>query len=309
MKCGRKSWPFLKATGAVIELPLVSVIVPVWNSPDLIARCLAALKRQNYPKNRFEVIVVDNGSTDNTAKIVRLFAGVQLVAEAEPGSYQARNTGLKRATGEYVAFTDADCVPTKEWLQALVEAARNCPNAGIVAGCIELFVPTGGGCKACIDYERIFAFDQTKNVANNLCVTANWLSPRALLIDHGGFRHDLKSGGDGECARRITAAGRDIVYAARAIVHHPVRGNAEDLVRKRRRVVGGRIKVKKPPRNLLTWMSVMSAEMILEIVNIFKRSNYGLRHRMRIAGISVMLYGHSIAELVRLAKGGDSLRS
>ena len=291
------------------ELPFVSVIVPVWNSPELIAKCLTALREQEYPAGRFEVIVVDNGSTDHTVEVVRSFAGVRLLTEAEPGSYRARNAGLRAAKGEYVAFTDADCVPARDWLATLADQALARPEAGIVAGRIELFAPSGDGSRACMDYERIFAFDQAKNVANNLCVTANWLSPRALLIEHGGFRHDLKSGGDGECARRIAAAGRGIVYAARAIVHHPVRGHIDDLIRKRRRVVGGRIKVKKPPRNMLTWMSVMSAEMILEVAKIFKRSSYGLGDRVRIAGISVMLYGHGIAELLRLARGGIPRRS
>ena len=61
--------------------PLVSVIVPVWNSPDFIARCLRALEAQSYPRDRFEVLVVDNGSTDSTAEAIRRFPFATLLVE------------------------------------------------------------------------------------------------------------------------------------------------------------------------------------------------------------------------------------
>ena len=116
------------------ELPLVSVVIPVWNSPDLIGKCLTALAQQTYPRDRFEVLVVDNGSTDATANVARSYPFVAVLSEPVAGSYRARNRGLRSARGEYVAFTDADCIPDPDWLTAAVRAARLYPQAGVLAG-------------------------------------------------------------------------------------------------------------------------------------------------------------------------------
>src|SRR5262245_37657845 len=120
-------------------LPFVSVIVPVWNSPELIAICLSALTAQTYPRDRFEVLVVDNASTDSTAEVARSFPIATVLLERTPGSYHARNRALKEARGEYVAFTDADCIPAPDWLEKAIESALRHPNAGVFAGRIELF--------------------------------------------------------------------------------------------------------------------------------------------------------------------------
>src|SRR5688572_5665963 len=98
--------------------PVVSVIIAVWNSPCQIRQCLAALERQTLPRDQFEILVVDNGSTDDTAAVAHAVPGVTVIEEARPGSYAARNRGLVAARGEYVAFTDADCLPAPDWLEA-----------------------------------------------------------------------------------------------------------------------------------------------------------------------------------------------
>src|SRR5262245_46024865 len=97
-------------------LPFVSVIIPVYNNPDGLRRCLHALEAQTYPKSRYEIIVVDNGSDTPPADMVRAFDRVTLLEEAVPSSYAARNRGLAQARGEVIAFTDSDCIPAPDWL-------------------------------------------------------------------------------------------------------------------------------------------------------------------------------------------------
>jgi glycosyltransferase involved in cell wall biosynthesis len=97
-----------------MPVPLLSVIVPVWNDESRIGQCIDALKRQSLDSALFEIIVVDNGSTDSTATVVSRYTNVVLLYEPQPGSYAARNTGLRHARGEYVAFTDSDCVPEED---------------------------------------------------------------------------------------------------------------------------------------------------------------------------------------------------
>src|SRR5687767_14260928 len=97
--------------------PSVSVIIPVYNDTERLLRCLEALEAQTYPRNRFEVIVVDNGSDVPVADTLNRHAGCAiLVTEPRPGGFVARNAGIERASGEILAFTDADCLPAASWL-------------------------------------------------------------------------------------------------------------------------------------------------------------------------------------------------
>ena len=107
--------------------PRVSVIVPVLDGASCIDRCLEALLAQTYPSHRVELIVVDNGSRDATPDRVRTHPVTLLVERSVRSPYAARNAGIQRASGEVIAFTDADCVPAKDWLERGVAALeREC---------------------------------------------------------------------------------------------------------------------------------------------------------------------------------------
>ncbi|MFP3978298.1 glycosyltransferase [Marinobacter sp. KMM 10035] len=93
----------------------ISVIVPAHNEQDHLAQCLQALMSQDYPKNRYEVIVVDNNSTDSTRKIALSF-GVKIIDQKKGPVGAVRNVGASQAAGEFLAFIDADCVAPKNWL-------------------------------------------------------------------------------------------------------------------------------------------------------------------------------------------------
>ena len=94
--------------------PQFSVIIPVYNGEGTIAECLEALASQDMPRREFEVIVVDDGSTDGTAAIVKQF-DVKYIHQENTGPATARNVGVKNAQGKIVVFTDADCVPEPNW--------------------------------------------------------------------------------------------------------------------------------------------------------------------------------------------------
>src|SRR3546814_12601148 len=74
----------------------VAAVIPVWNGEALLGRCLDALARQTLPRDAYQIIVVDNGSSDATRKMARSYAGVELLEEPQPGSYVARNRGIER---------------------------------------------------------------------------------------------------------------------------------------------------------------------------------------------------------------------
>src|SRR5688572_22754402 len=152
----------------------VSVIIPVLNDGDRLHRCLAALEEQTYPGDRFEVIVVDNGSKHDPAEIVAEFPHAKLAREAKPSSYAARNVGIALAKGDILAFTDSDCVPTKQWLEAGVAALTSSPDCGMVAGAVEVFCKDEQNPTAVELFERVSAFPQERYLREyHYGVTAN----------------------------------------------------------------------------------------------------------------------------------------
>lgn len=97
----------------------VSVVVPAYNSAATIDLCLDALADQTLPQDRYETLVIDDGSSDDTAARVRAHAGVRLVTQDHAGPAAARNLGARRAEGDLLLFTDADCAPTPGWIEAM----------------------------------------------------------------------------------------------------------------------------------------------------------------------------------------------
>ena len=118
----------------------ISVIVPVYNASAWLGDCLDALLRQDFPSDHFEVIAVDNLSSDNSMAVARRRRGVRLLSEKSPGAYAARNQGIRAACGELVAFIDADCVACPDWLGRLQSAMAEAPGTLVVIG---RDIPTG----------------------------------------------------------------------------------------------------------------------------------------------------------------------
>ena len=95
-----------------------SVIVPAYNAGKTISDCLGALTRQSVDEAEYEIIVVDDGSRDNTAKIVQTLP-VRYLHQPNKGPAAARNHGSREARGTIILFTDSDCVPAPDWLEKM----------------------------------------------------------------------------------------------------------------------------------------------------------------------------------------------
>src|SRR5690606_4035458 len=115
------------------DFPFVSIVVPAYNAAGTLAACLDALHAQSYPRDCYEVIVVDDASTDETVQIARR-AGAQVVAEGKLGKSGVRNRGAQEARGEIVLFTDADCEPLPTWVETMVAPFRRDPEVVGVKG-------------------------------------------------------------------------------------------------------------------------------------------------------------------------------
>jgi glycosyltransferase involved in cell wall biosynthesis len=117
------------AGGIAAEARSASIVIPTFNGASRIGNCLDSLVKQATGRN-IEILVVDDGSTDNTADVIRSYSSVRLIAQANAGPASARNRGALEATGKILLFTDDDCVPMPNWLDAMLEAFQDLDVVG-----------------------------------------------------------------------------------------------------------------------------------------------------------------------------------
>lgn len=215
----------------------VSVIVPTYRDWTRMALCIEALRQQTYQAEWFEVLIVNNDPSDPPPADLNLPAHFTHLTEAKPGSYAARNTGLKKAKGNIIGFTDADCVPHKDWIEnAVAHLAKNA-NCARVAGHISIMLQ-GKKPTLAESYNAIFAFPQQSHASSGTCVTGNMFTHRHVFDAVGVFNENLLSLGDLEWGKRANRAGYAIQYVRNVVIEHPAR-TFPDLVKKEKRVGGG----------------------------------------------------------------------
>jgi glycosyltransferase involved in cell wall biosynthesis len=197
--------------------PEVSVIVPVYNGATTIEDCIESLLALDYPREKMELLVVDNASTDQTPELLRRHGDtVRIVSEQKRGPAAARNKGVHHARGKVVAFTDADCVVDRRWLQCLVGPLQDL-HTGIVGGKIlakrpYTFIEKFG--------EQIHDHDAAINLYRPpYVITMNWAS-RLEVLKAFHFDEALRRGEDGDLSYRIFQAGYRFVYQPDAVIYH-----------------------------------------------------------------------------------------
>jgi glycosyltransferase involved in cell wall biosynthesis len=210
------------------------VVVPVLDAVDEIGRLLDSLLAQDYPGEKLEIIVVDNGSTDGTDAVVADYPVKLLRETGVQSSYAARNRGLAEAGGEWVAFTDADCFAPSGWLGALL-APPLPDDVGAVAGeveALELETPV----QRLTERFGIMKHAETMHHKAVACFsTANVAVRRGVLSDLGGFRHDTQFFGDMDLSWRMQLElKRGLLFRPEAVVLHRHRRTLRQLWRQAR---------------------------------------------------------------------------
>lgn len=214
--------------------PTVSVIVPAHNAAQRLPSLFAALAAQTADPRTFEMIVVDDASTDDTPSIVAQSGRARLLrAPVSRGSYVARNLAIGEARGKVLAFTDADCIPAKDWIAAGLTALD---GADVVAGHVDIPLGNRPTAATLLDVARRHIDQEHRVTAYGFGATANLWMRREVIDRVGRFRDDLVSGGDAEFGHRATASGMTLAYAPGVRVMHPPRSQARDLLRKQLRL-------------------------------------------------------------------------
>lgn len=279
----------------------LSVVIPVYNDPIGLKKVLKSLIVQDYPKNKYEIIVADNGSTDKTLKVAKAYADkypelVKYVLEKSiQSSYAARNMGIDVAKGSILAFTDADCIPGKNWLNIGYLKIKN-SKASMVAGKIE-FTYKDSTPNIWEYYDSAGKLKQRSYVENaGFGATANLFVRKTMFHKYGKFLEELQSGGDYEFGRRLTKSGEFLIYCERAVVYHPARSTFRAKYNKSIRIAKGQkilermnllehgkrsfkqlIPVKSYPSLPDVKINLIKKLKLILISNIFRYLNYLIR--------------------------------
>ena len=233
----------------------ISVVVPHYQDLDRLGACLDALGRQSLSRDRFEVIVADNGSPIGLGAVQRVVAGRARVIEAsERGAGPARNAGVAASDAALLAFTDCDCVPEPGWLAAGIGRLADADHpADIVGGRINVCVDDAARMTGAEAFERVFAFDNRDYVERqNFSVTANLFCARDVFDAVGHFRNGVSE--DLDWCHRAARIGYVIAYEDAAAVAHPARRDWNELRRKWRRLNAERFSLEvRGPAARLRW--------------------------------------------------------
>lgn len=232
-----------------MPIMLISVVIPAYNEEKYLGRCLAALARQTYPANRFEVIVVDNNSTDATAEIAQRY-GVRVIAEPRKGVAYARQAGFAAARGAIIASTDADTVVPPFWVARIAAHFQANPALGAAYG--PVYWPDGRRIEQLlVRYPVTWGLWASNRVRRSLWWGSNFAVRREVFWAAGGFpvQWGAGSGEDTELARRVRRIA-PVRFDPDLVVHASSRRMREGWANVGKRMavsIANRVVLQRPP--------------------------------------------------------------
>lgn len=283
--------------------PFVSVLIPAYNEEDNILKCLESIHRQTYPNDRYEIIVMDNGSTDSTYSLA-LGVGCRVIDAKGLSIGGVRNIGANLSNGEVLAYIDADCVAGNDWLDNGVDILYKNSEVGAVGG--KCYVPDGAtwvqrawGWK-CPEFEMREA---------NILSTGSFFVKTNVFIEVGGFNDSLTAGEDTEISRKIVNTDRKLYLSSKVgVIHLGYPSSIFDFVKRQIWQSTDYIKTtknKKDPVFVLVHLFLISAFASLFSAVFFEDSG-SLVFIFVVATIAVAMF-LSIYRHIKLHRGSDFL--
>jgi glycosyltransferase involved in cell wall biosynthesis len=210
---------------------MISVVVPFFNSERFLAACIESLQAQEGVEQPYEIILIDNGSTDDSPAIAGGYDGIEVLSEAKTGAYAARNTGIRAASAPLIALTDADCVVDSSWLRAMVRG-MNDPSAAILVGYCAYPPHASPALKLLAAYENAKAeYVLGRCPPAYHFAYANNMAVRRWVFDELGPFEEWRRAADSELVHRLAARRPD----QRTAFHPAMRVTHLEFVRARDR--------------------------------------------------------------------------
>jgi len=198
---------------------VVTVIIPTFNAADKLAACLYALEHQSCPKEKFEIIVIDDGSKDNTADLVKNYK-VHYFYQENKGPAAARNKGVELALGDIILFTDSDCAPDQNWIQEMAKPFAD-PEIVGVKGAYQTAQHSMWARFAQLEFEERYSI-LLKNIYIDMVDTYSAGYRKDLFLSMGGFdtSFPVPNNEDTELSYKISLTGQRLIFNPKAIVWH-----------------------------------------------------------------------------------------
>ena len=206
--------------------PDYSIVVPTYRRRDTLARCLRAIEALDFQRDRFELLVVDDGSPTPPADLVAALdpsLQAELVCARHGGPASARNTGARLARGRYLAFTDDDCIPRPDWLRSVDRWTSGTRGPVAVGGRVVNLLadnPYATASQGIVDY--LYEYFGEHAAPRRFFTTNNLVVPRDDFLELGGFDETfvLPAAEDRDLCERWLDAGKALQYASDVIVDH-----------------------------------------------------------------------------------------
>jgi glycosyltransferase involved in cell wall biosynthesis len=198
---------------------LYSIIIPAYNASGTLGRCLEALLKQSVLKDSYEVIVIDDGSTDGTSQVVKSFP-VRSLRQENRGPAAARNHGAREAQGRIILFTDADCVPEETWIEEMVKPFSD-PSVTAVKGAYRTRQCSFTARFAQVEFEERFALlKQAPSI--DMVDTYSAAYRREVFLQVSGFDESFPAANneDTELSYKLSRMGHKMVFNPDAVVYH-----------------------------------------------------------------------------------------
>jgi GT2 family glycosyltransferase len=287
-----------------------TVVLPVLNARSQIEGLLQRLRQQEYPRDAWELVVVDNGSTDGTWEVLREIRDpwIRVVQETKRGPSAARNCGVRHARAHIVVFIDSDCVPQRNWLSQMVSVFGD--RSIWAAGGIVVSAPPESLTEAFTAKQKLLNqedFFKPMRYKPPFLLTANFAARRAVFGRVGGFDESLLVGEDADFCWRLLQAGGRLHLTPEAIVEHRHRSSPLRFARQMFNYGVGSVAVFSKHRDFIAqsfWLDGRSyfclGKAIIKalLYPIFRRDPY-MRYEgaLEVVRFSCFLFGRLIGSL------------
>ena len=207
------------------QSPYFSLIIPTYERPEQLIRCLNSVARLDYPKEKFEVIVVDDGSQSPPEELVKSFSDkldIRLITQVNTGPAGARNTGVKNANGRYLAFTDDDCEPDPSWLKEYENAFNIYPENLLGGDIINALEDNPYSVASQLLVSYLYSYYNAEPESASFFTSSNIAIPKDAFLESGGFNVTTirATAEDRELCDRWRHQGRKLTYVDQAVVYH-----------------------------------------------------------------------------------------
>ncbi len=206
-------------------VPFFSIIIPTYNRPEKLKNCLESITKLDYPIDRFEVIIIDDGSHESLESIISYFQpliNVKLIKQKNSGPATARNNGVSQAQGDYIAFIDDDCEVTPSWLSVFAYCFQQNPNAILGGYTINKLTENiySVASQKLVDY--LYSYYNAIPDRTQFFTSNNFVIPKVIFEKIGGFNttFPLAAAEDRELCHRLYFQGYKMIYLPQAEVEH-----------------------------------------------------------------------------------------